>query len=89
MPRPALRAIECPLALHEQLEHARQELGRDADAVVPHRNLEVGARVAHGDDDLAMVVRELHGVLQHVRHGLHEPRAVTADVERRRVALDT
>ncbi len=84
-----MRAIERPLALHEQLEHARQELGRDADAVVAHGNLEVGSRVAHGDDDLAMIERELDGVLQHVGHALHEARAVTADVERRRVALDT
>ena len=50
---PTLRAIGRALALHEQVEHSRQELGRDSDAVVAHGHLEVGARVAHGDDDLA------------------------------------
>ena len=52
-------------------------------------NLEVGARVAHGNDDLAILESELHGVLQHVRQALHEARAVTADIERRLVALET
>ena len=37
MPEAALRAVGRALGLGEQVEHARQQLGRDADAVVAHR----------------------------------------------------
>jgi hypothetical protein len=44
--QPPLAAIELALALDEKIEHARQQLGRDADAIVLHVQRRLAAFVS-------------------------------------------
>ena len=77
MPRPPCERSSDG-ALHEQVEDLRQQLRRDADAVVP--DLDDGTRsLVHVEHDLPAGIRVLRGVGEHVRDAPDEPRAVAID----------
>ncbi len=78
----ALRAIERAIALHEEIEYARLQLGRDADAIVADRDQRAAAVFAHFEMDLAAAIAVLHRIGQHVRDALHETRRIAVDAQR-------
>src|SRR5262245_26020699 len=73
----AVASIEPALALDEQIENARQELGRDADAAVLHAQHRLIAFGLDLHDDGAARRRVLQRIRQEVREHLLQPRAVT------------
>ena len=85
---PAGAALERAIALHEQLEHARQQLGTDAHAGVAHGQDRLIAVATHGDGDLAPGRRVLHRVGEEVRQHLLEPCRIRGDPRGRRVHAD-
>src|SRR6185437_15922343 len=80
---PPVRAVECALALYEQVENVWQQLGRDSAAVVAHIDRDLFAFQLYAHLDLAAGIGVLHRVVQNVADALHEARAVPAHVDRR------
>ena len=66
----ALRAVEAALALHEELEDARQELGLDAAAVVLDGNRRQALARGRGQADAARLRGVFAGIVQEVGNGL-------------------
>src|SRR2546430_15984608 len=72
----ALATIEAALALHEELEHARQELGVDAAAVVLDRDGSDAFAGHGGKPDAPALAGVLGSVVQQVGDHLREARKV-------------
>ena len=75
------RAGDGTLALREELEHVGQFLGRNADAVVAHRDDDVVSFPRGGQPDSAPALGVLRGVCQQVDDDLLDPRRVGPDRE--------
>ena len=71
-PQPAAGPADAAILLPEAFEDVRQELRRDADARVAHRDLHVGVRSLEPHLDLAASIGELHGVRAQIPHDLPE-----------------
>ena len=82
----ALGTIERRVRLHEEVEDARQHVGADADARVPHADDRVWTLALDGDGDTASRRRVLRGVAQQVLEHLPETHGVARD--RHRCARD-
>ena len=82
-PEPAPRPVEAPVRLHEGLEDVRQDVGGDADPVVPDPD-ERGPAWLALDPHLGAPagVRELRGVPEDVPDDLAEARRVRVEGER-------
>src|SRR6185312_2963995 len=81
-PEPSVGAIERPLALHEQIENMRQQLGSNAAAVVTHIDRDVRVVLLDTHFDFPAWVGVFHRVVQNVPDALHEARTVAAHVNR-------
>ena len=83
-------AIERLLALHEQIEHMAQQLGRDAAALVFDDDLHQAIAFAQAQRDAAVGRRELGGVAEQVAQHLRQAHRVADDPQRlaRQVDLD-
>src|SRR5262245_1346864 len=86
--QPAGGSIEIALALHEQLEHGRQQLRRDTGALVGDAQNRLVALAAHAHPDGAAARRELQRVRQEVHDDLLEAHAVGLDQDGLRVDGD-
>ena len=84
----ALAAIEAALALHEELEHARQELGLDAAAVVLHGDGGEALAGHGGEPDAPAFTGVLGSVVQEVGDHLREAREVAEQPHRPRAHFD-
>src|SRR6185312_2693134 len=78
----ALCAIERAIALHEQLEHARQELRCESGPGVGYFDEGLCALGASHDADVPIRVGVLGGIREDVDHTLHEPGRIPVDVQR-------
>src|SRR6185312_3582876 len=81
-PKSSLGAIERALALHEQVEDARQELGGDARTVVGDLDERIMFIPIGADRDFSAPFCVLGGIRQDVPHALSEAREVAIDIER-------
>ena len=83
-------AIERLLALHEQIEHMAQQLGRDAAALVFDDDLHQAIAFAQAQRNAAVGRRELGGVAEQVAQHLRQAHRVADDPQRlaRQVDLD-
>ena len=75
----ALRAVQRTFCLREHIEHAGQQLGRNADAGVKHPQHRVAALGRHGHGDPATVVGIFGSVGQQVDHHLFQPGGIPVD----------
>ncbi len=80
----ALRAFARAVGLREQVEHARQHVGRQADARVLHHDHRVVAIALGQHLDVAALGRVLGRVVQQVGHDLAQPRRVGVHHQRAR-----
>ena len=78
----ALRAIHRDIALREQVEHAREHLGRDSDAGIAHADGNISALAAHRDLDASARRRELARILDEVADDLLHSRRIHIDANR-------
>src|SRR6185503_12490087 len=84
----ALAAVERALALHEKLEHPRQELRLDAAAVVLDGDGGLAFAARRGEADLPALRRVLRGVVEQVGQHLREAREVAHQPYRVRAHLE-
>ena len=73
---PALRALQRRRDLREHLEHRRQVLRLDADAVVGHRDPQLSAGHRRLQRDAAAARRVLGRVVEQVQQHLRQPRGI-------------
>jgi hypothetical protein len=85
---PALRAVERPFALGEEVEGRGEHLGRDAHAVVLDRDAQLGAVAPAGEDDASAARRELGRVVQQVADRLRDAHRVDGEPQVLRRELD-
>lgn len=76
---PALRALEPAVALDEEIEDVRQQLGLDADSVVLHRQGDVRALVPDRHADVSSGRRVAERVSHDVRHDLLDAHRIGTD----------
>ena len=79
--QPVARALQRRIDLREHVEDARQFVGRDADAVVPHSDHGLPAFLLDGQPDVPAPVGELAGVVQQVADHLRQPRRVGVEID--------
>ncbi|OEZ97262.1 hypothetical protein DUPY_36360 [Duganella phyllosphaerae] len=82
-PQAALGAVGRALGLGKQVEHARQQFGRHADAVIGDGERDLAAVVAgfQRQHHFATLRRVLGGVVEQVGQRLHQPGPVAAHVQ--------
>ena len=85
---PAGAAVERALALHEQIEDARQQRARNADAGVAHVEQRLVAIAPDADLDMPAGRRVLERVGQQIADDLVDARGIGVDPDRRRVQLE-
>ena len=85
---PALRAPRRSIDLHEHVEHLRQRVRGDADAVVLHADHRVAILAAGADRDAPAVVGVLRGVVEEVGEHLGEAHRIAADADRLGIEID-
>ncbi len=83
MPETALGAVERSCALHEKIEHVRQQVRRDPGAVVLDRDHRLRCVLVQADLDPTAEIGVLGRVREHVGDALHEPLGVAVHTQRR------
>ena len=78
----ALRTIERAIALHEQIEHLRQQILRDPDAIVGNRSTASAPSCLDSQVNLSVGIGVLGRVRQDVRHTLNQTRGVPVHAQR-------
>ena len=84
----ALRSPRRSIDLHEHVEHLRQRVRRDADAVVLDADHRLAVLAARADRDAAAVIGVLRGVVEQVGEDLRQPHRIAADEQRLGVEID-
>ena len=84
----ALRAVDRDGALHEHVEHVRQQFGRNAHAGIAHAQHHVLAFVPQADIDVAAAGRVLEGVVEQVGDDLLQPGRIAVHPARAEVDRD-
>ena len=80
----AVRTTRGAVGLPEALEHVRQNVGRDADAVVAHADDDPVGVALDIDDDAPVGETELHGIGDEVPDDLLQAVGIGADDDRLR-----
>ena len=78
----ALGAVQRPLCLREEIEDAREEVGSDADARIPHTHHGFIAFLLDAQPDATAFVGVLGGVVEQVHHHLFDAGRVGVQPDR-------
>src|SRR5580704_6424972 len=87
-PETALRSVEGSVALNEQIEYPRQQLGRDSNTRVGYHDDGLLVLAAQLQTDFSARVGVLCRVGEHIGDALYESRVVAEDVQRLEAGAD-